>query len=982
MKIVKILISLVLLLSCFWGNSPALSFAPGEIKKLIDAFKKDERGPYQAIRWFCPDGTMVLPNQRCPQPGGQQHALHKDVVQRLAKEQGIYLGQILAGTSHDDFLDAANGYSRLMQYQVEKYIKLIDDGWILRRARYYRGAIQAEDEQDWGVVFLKWLINEKNLQSRFFLIRQAVKHIPHWVQADQWKQIRAQARIIAEQYPPFTNLRVKLHGQPERDDLSRVKHFLENHQKNLPDAVEEILNTLIVDLGVVFQPIQYQTLNQYLGKIPSQSPIKGKLIRLLEIKGDTPEAVAQQMKIMADMLWEIRKSLPEIHGPKNRLAIMDLSNDLGNFMFLNISSWEPSTIDGLFEKAWVTSKALAGCGYLEMWEWETIAPIIAPEKAQRVISVSTFVQRIEACRRIVEWSTGSVRAYYNPAVNLFARFEPLAEGFIDDRIHSSLLLAMGQTTAKLTAIMNRFIGASNHVFHIDNPHHIRGINPGFAVGELVVIENLEQSSVFKADKIYVLSQPPVDMKPVAGIAAVSEGNLVSHMQLLARNLGIPNAVLSSRDLKELVRYNGQKVFYAVSPRGTVVMKPVSEMTAEENELLVTRSKIEEKIWVPTKKIDLKQELAISLKNVRASDSGRICGPKAANLGELKHIFPNYVVDGLVVPFGVFKKHLKQTMPDTELTYWCFLQDAFARSAEGQKNGETQEDIEAALLKRLDQLRDAIRTMDFTPDFRQHLQKAFIDEFGAAMGEIPVFVRSDTNMEDLKDFTGAGLNLTVFNVVNQEDIFQAIKDVWASPFKERSYQWRQKYLLNPQHVYPSILILPSVNVEKSGVMITSGVSSSNPEDTTIAFSRGAGGAVEGQVAETVLFHQAGEVELLSPSRELSYTTLPLTGGVEKTLTTLDQPILTPDELKQLFDLSKEIRLKLPGTAGIESCGPFDVELGFKGGAIQLFQVRPFVENRRARSAEYLKGLDARIPEQMYIILDQPVDDHGIYMIQGK
>ena len=39
------------------------------------------------------------------------------------------------------------------------------------------------------------------------------------------------------------------------------------------------------------------------------------------------------------------------------------------------------------------------------------------------------------------------------------------------------------------------------------------------------------------------------MKPVAGIASVSEGNLVSHVQLLARNLGIPNAVLSPRALR-------------------------------------------------------------------------------------------------------------------------------------------------------------------------------------------------------------------------------------------------------------------------------------------------------------------------------------------------------------------------------------------------------------------------------------------------
>lgn len=75
-----------------------------DIAALIKKYKTDERGPYQAIRWFCPDGTVLPPQERCPQPGGIQHALHKDTVTRLAREHGIYLGQILAGTPYDNFL--------------------------------------------------------------------------------------------------------------------------------------------------------------------------------------------------------------------------------------------------------------------------------------------------------------------------------------------------------------------------------------------------------------------------------------------------------------------------------------------------------------------------------------------------------------------------------------------------------------------------------------------------------------------------------------------------------------------------------------------------------------------------------------------------------------------------------------------------------------------------------------------------------------
>ena len=113
-------------------------------------------------------------------------------------------------------------------------------------------------------------------------------------------------------------------------------------------------------------------------------------------------------------------------------------------------------------------------------------------------------------------------------------------------------------------------------------------------------------------------------------------------------------------------------------------------------------------------------------------------------------------------------------------------------------------------------------MPLLADFRNDLAVRFNASMGKPLGSVPVFIRSDTNMEDLKDFTGAGLNLTVVNVMSERDIHQAIRDVWASPFTERSYRWRQRYLTNPENVYPSILMLQSINAEKSGVMITTGI----------------------------------------------------------------------------------------------------------------------------------------------------------------
>jgi hypothetical protein len=258
-------------------------------------------------------------------------------------------------------------------------------------------------------------------------------------------------------------------------------------------------------------------------------------------------------------------------------------------------------------------------------------------------------------------------------------------------------------------------------------------------------------------------------------------------------------------------------------------------------------------------------------------------------------------------------------------------------------------------------------MPLSPEFAESLRVRFREVLGGEMGQVPVFIRSDTNMEDLKDFTGAGLNLTVPNVVKEKDILQGIRDVWASPFRERGYRWRQKYLLNPENVYPSILLLKSVNVDKSGVMITTGIVSSEPRDDTVAFNWGVGGAVDGQVAETYLLRYDGLDALLSPAREPSYRYLPSQGGIEKGVAYFEKPILSKVERDQLRQLAQEIRERLPGTPGIESRGPFDVELGFLNGAIWLFQVRPFVESKSARSTMYLREMDPDLPKNARVSL---------------
>jgi hypothetical protein len=928
-----------------------------EVKSMIERFTKDDKGPYKDIRWFCNDGSTRPPQERCPEPGVQR-ARYKDEVVSLGQTNHIFLGQILATTEHEAFWDEANYNSRLKQYQFQNYLFRTDNGWVLRKAQFYRGAFQAEDEEAWGIAFYNWLLtDDTRIRDKFYLIRESAKDIPHQGDDNKTQLIRSLSKEISDSVPSFLNIRVKIHGQPEACDIETVKKYREANQSRLNTIQMNQMDELISTMETVYKPVDLGSLKKYLKNIPKDTQPGLSIQALIDNYNTYP--AKQKIIELSKVIYSIRENIVEVTGIPGRLALIDISIKLEEILFRDIVAWKNLTLDDLLTKTYYLGMASAGCGYIEMWEWEKIRPDIKP-LISATLTLEDFNKCLETSRRMVEWSAGMSRGVYKNVNELYAGFEPLAYGFNDDRIRASLLLYLGNCVSEMGEFISKEADLSNKVMDIAGQSHIRGINPGYALGELVVMNEVTGDTQIFSDKIYVFDHPPADLKPVAGIATVTEGNMVSHVQLLARNLGIPNAVVSAENLEGLKKYNGKKIFYAVSNKETVIMKPAEQMTAEEKKLFETKKRSEEKITVPVNRIDLKQTKIVNLRDVNASHSGIQCGPKAANLGQLKLMFPDHVVEGFVIPFGIFRQHMDQTIPGKKISYWEFLNSIFEHAGLMWAEGKTEVEIETYTLKELEALRNDIKLMPLMPEFIAEIEKAFADILGSGLGEIPVFLRSDTNMEDLKDFTGAGLNLTIFNVLEREKILQGIKDVWASPYSERSYKWRQSYLLNPENVYPSILVIPSVDVDYSGVLITKGILNDNSDDLTIAFSRGAGGAVDGQSAESYLLQFDGKDVLQSPSREPVYNTLPAKGGTERKYATFQNPILSNKNLVQIREVAKQINTGMANNPNTRSSGPHDVELGFKDDKIWLFQIRPFVENKNATRSEYLKSITPVLP----------------------
>ena len=614
--------------------------------------------------------------------------------------------------------------------------------------------------------------------------------------------------------------------------------------------------------------------------------------------------------------------------------------------------WQPNTLAEMTKKIYAAGQAITGTGFLELWEWEAIAPsLLVGPSSETIEDQKAFLAK---ALQMVEWGTSMSRTIYNDLVEKYRPFEPKVYGFIDDRVRASPLLDLGNTVSLLGEIIATKEEAGNYLLGSKNASHARGLNPGIALGELVIIDSSTPNRKMDKDKIYVFTRPPADLKPIAGIATVTEGNLVSHVQLLARNLSIPNTIISDQNFDNLRDYNGQQVFYAVTSKGKVILKLADKMSKTEKELFAKKENNKTKISVPIDKINLTQNKVVDLRDIKAKNSGVLCGPKAANLGQLKEMYPDHVVEGLVIPFGIFRQHMDLPMAGQSGSYWDFLTASFAEAKKKKEDGKNDVEVDSFLLEKLSTLRKGIQEITLKEDFVQDLKKQFKKILGKKIGQVPVFVRSDTNMEDLKNFTGAGLNLTLFNVVEEDEIINGIKKVWASPYTERSFKWRQRLLLNPENIFPSILIIPSVDVDFSGVLVTKGITNNKANDLTLAINRGAGGAVSGQATESYLLRSDGTNELLSPTRELTYRRLPGSGGTSKNIASFEKPIISKKDLDYIRSFARTVEDTYPNTAEGESIDAYDIEFGFSKDKLSLFQIRPFVDNDNTWENELIIG----------------------------
>ena len=77
------------------------------------------------------------------------------------------------------------------------------------------------------------------------------------------------------------------------------------------------------------------------------------------------------------------------------------------------------------------------------------------------------------------------------------------------------------------------------------------------------------------------------------------------------------------------------------------------------------------------------------------------------------------------------------------------------------------------------------------------------------------------------------------------------------------------------------------------------------------------------------------------------------------------------MQSIRDMVDQVRNKMPKQSKSDYLGPYDMEMGFKDDKLWLFQIRPFVQNKKASSSEYLKSITPKINNQQHIDLNSKI-----------
>jgi len=874
-----------------------------------------------------------------------------------------------------------NHHDLVRGYVLEKYFVETNPTHKLAQLRAYGGLSGSEYETGASTSMFERYLSEKDFDdSRHFPLAYELQR-RYFVRDDlgQVEKVRSMAVRIQQQQPKFKPLRDAIHNQLSAGLIPKVAAY---RDQLAPGPVRTQVEQVIVELSKL-TTLDESALRTQLSEL-ADPKLKAQLGGMLPGEGTEPvaamTALGRFMKTCREMVAGRTVQVADAR------RLIDLDITAGAVMQKRGAALLAGDKGGLtvhqnLELLAALTDAAYGAGQLVRRELESARKTLDGLTKMSNPERGDFQKELRQAGRVVEWAQANAILPYAEVWPQWTFLMPEVALIGDDILRSSPLLLYAQVYGRLDEFAAGAV-QRHDFFGAEVTREVRALNPGLAVGKLKVAP---KQGGYASNEVVALTETPADLEPAAGILTEGEGNVLSHVQLLARSLGIPNVVLGPQSFARVRPHADELVMFAVTPGGRVVLKPTSSLNSVEKAAWAEYTKNDTrrgqssfgagsaKLHIDTAKIDLSKKLAIDLAEIRRSDSGRMCGPKAAFLGELKHLFPDKVARGLVVPFGAYRDFydkapvaIPESLRGAGLAtagepLKTYVEKTFGEFFDRMiPAGKEPRELTAWISPRLEIIRYSIQQTPLSPELRASIRDV-LDKVGLLTGPgktqtVGCFVRSDTNVEDLDSFNGAGLNLTLFNKGSLEEIYSALQEVWASPFSIRSFSWRQTLIDQPLWVLPSVVILESIPSDKSGVLVTCDIEDGDPTKMTIATSEGVGGAVDGTSAETLLWSPAG-VELLTLYKSPYKNALIPGGGSHVVAASGKDEVLSPREVEELVAAGKAVATKLePSRDATGRPRPWDIEFGFSAGKLWLFQSRPFIGNESVKNVPALAVLD--------------------------
>jgi rifampicin phosphotransferase len=494
-------------------------------------------------------------------------------------------------------------------------------------------------------------------------------------------------------------------------------------------------------------------------------------------------------------------------------------------------------------------------------------------------------------------------------------YEALRKSFFTEIFFKPNSLIQEEVTRELTgASVNRVAVLTMSELAGNQPY--QPLNLGANVGQLRILDRVTPETVIDRNQIVIFKEVPIQLTPLSGIITTEPASPLSHVNLLAKSWGIPNARIANADklFKEL---EGKYVRLEVNDNEYKLLPANAKEVEARNREFIKRSDL----VTPT--ADLVYEKLTDLQNQHKIDAKRF-GAKAANLGEIINARnPKIVVPkGFSIPFTHYKTFLTVNKLEDKIAD-AVEEDRFVHDPVYRK-------------KRLAEIRQWIQQGKLEVGFKKMLEgKAF--DLALSKG---LFVRSSTNAEDLPNFSGAGLYTTVPNVRNYEQLYEAVKTVWASIWNYEAYEAREGFGMNHFGVYPSVLVQEGIDAESAGVAITTDpFNRANKGAVYINAKRGLGiKVVEGRrVAEQVLYTPgSNSTQVLTRSDEDTMLKFDESGGVKELKIEQNRAVLTDEMIRRLARVALQIKRIFGGRDQ-------DIEWVYAKGQLYIVQSRPYVEN---------------------------------------